>query len=394
MFKSEENSLGESLKVYPIVSLKNKLKTIYKRYLSPDILRDESFNLSVNNDVEVKLSEGVPAWISKIKKLINFFLKDKEFKDFTSSIKKIVKDNSLRPKIAINMFLDMYSYNAKSIKSLESVGIQWAGISFFPNFTRDKILYESKNLKGIFLLDSVIRNNLSEIFPNKIFGLLPDITNHSLFNERPDLVLKILSKAKRRKILFLGGSIGPQKNLSAWYFAIKSLPKDEWFFLMVGEVHAASLSENELKMYMESLDKPIDNLFIYNRYIKDEKLFNELINCSDYIFAVYKNFFGSSNMISKASCFKKPILVCNNGIMNKVVEKYRIGFSVDSDSEEQIVEGLLRLREGEIPANHFEKYLLDHNIDSMELAILDFLGKSEACRATSATKKGDYEDRI
>ena len=55
--------------------------------------------------------------------------------------------------------------------------------------------------------------------------------------------------------------------------------------------------------------------------IPDESCFNALIAESDLIFAAYKQFTGSSNLLTKAAAFRKPVIVSRGLCMGRRVEQ-------------------------------------------------------------------------
>lgn len=59
--------------------------------------------------------------------------------------------------------------------------------------------------------------------------------------------------------------------------------------------------------------------------IPDESCFNALIAESDLIFAAYKQFTGSSNLLTKAAAFRKPVIVSRGLCMGRRVEQYGTG---------------------------------------------------------------------
>jgi hypothetical protein len=78
-------------------------------------------------------------------------------------------------------------------------------------------------------------------------------------------------------------------------------------------------------------------LYIHAEYLPDETSFNAILAGADVIFAVYRDFYRSSNMLSKAAYFEKPILVSAGCLMGERVAKYGIGLTVTSTSASEIL---------------------------------------------------------
>ena len=75
---------------------------------------------------------------------------------------------------------------------------------------------------------------------------------------------------------------------------------------------------------------------------------------SDAIYAVYKNFKSSSNMISKSLSFKIPILVSQRGQMELDVKKYENGEIVAEDDVTNSIRLLEKI------TNNKNKYKFDY----------------------------------
>jgi len=107
----------------------------------------------------------------------------------------------------------------------------------------------------------------------------------------------------------MGGSIGKQKNLARWYDLIDLCDQSQWFFIQIGRINKNNLTLEDEIALKKVLEHPPENLFIYPDYVKDERVFNEIISISDVIFAVYRDFARSSNMLSKSAYFENQYLL-------------------------------------------------------------------------------------
>jgi hypothetical protein len=87
------------------------------------------------------------------------------------------------------------------------------------------------------------------------------------------------------------------------------------------------------------------------------------------IFAVYKDFPHSSNLLSKAAFFKKPIMVSSKYYMGSEVDEYQLGFSV---SEDNYLEGQLLLdRNTHLLHSRADLYIKNNNLESFNSAITE-----------------------
>lgn len=177
----------------------------------------------------------------------------------------------------------------------------------------------------------------------------------------------------------MGGSIGKQKNLARWYGLIGLCDQSEWFFVQMGRINVNNLTREDESALKKIQGNPPENLFIYPEYVKDERVFNQIISISDVIFAVYRDFSRSSNMLSKAAYFEKPILVAENCLMGQRVRRYRIGLEVDPNDSSSIYRGLTSLLNFDEIKDNFHHYRVDFNELVVQKKLSAFIHASLKC---------------
>ncbi len=78
-----------------------------------------------------------------------------------------------------------------------------------------------------------------------------------------------------------------------------------------------------------------ENCYFHFGHIPDQGSFNSLLSISDILCAAYEEFPHSSNILTKAAAFQKPVLVDEKYAMGERVRTYNLGMCVsvnDSDS--------------------------------------------------------------
>jgi len=256
--------------------------------------------------------------------------------------------------LILNMYVDGYLAQSPSWKGAvftESASsdilqtIPWAGLCITPerlgeNQQTTPDCYALAQYRGTCFLQEDATQAYQHSFPDKNFAFLPDITDTDLPTEPNALAIKIKQRAAGRKIVFLGGSIGKQKNLVQWANLICNADPKKWYFVQIGRISHNNLSkEDEQALAILDQRKP-ENLYIHAEYLPDETSFNAILADADIIFAVYRDFYRSSNMLSKAAYFEKPILVSAGCLMGERVARYGIGLAVASTSAPEILAGL------------------------------------------------------
>lgn len=266
-----------------------------------------------------------------------------------------------KPSIVLNMYMDMYSLDKNRWSLFESVNpLPWLGIRFVPGETGSEAYYELPSLAGMCFLNEAVSQRYQSLLPSLSFCYLPDITDNTLPPIRTSLAKQIKDLAKERKIVFLGGTLGGNKNLASWYQLIRISDPDQWYFVQIGEMFEDTLSAEDAVELAKINSQCPENLFIKREYLPDEADFNEVIALSDVIFAVYRNFSISSNMPGKAAAFEKPILVAEGYLMGERVLRYGIGLAVPEDDVSKMYSGLQLLFANKAPLKeNFRAYRED-----------------------------------
>lgn len=285
-----------------------------------------------------------------------------------------VKKGRIKPALALNMYMDTYRTHPLQWDAFAAANkLSWAGVRFVPPEQPYEAWYKDPLWRGMGLLDESMCQTYSTLLPTKHFAYLPDITETALPEGPSAIVQAAQQRAAGRKIVFLGGSIGGQKNLAQWFELIKLADPTQWFFVQIGEIHRNTLTTEDVTALDEVLAVQPENLMLHTQYLPDERIFNEIINASDVIFAVYRNFRISSNMVGKAACFRKPILVSNRYLLGQRVTQYGIGRAVDEDNASAMISALAEVEATPVPEACFTRYCSDFSLTKLAMRLEGFL---------------------
>ena len=293
-------------------------------------------------------------------------------------IKDGLKKLKDQPEFLFVMYMDMYQIGIEPWNQFASIcKLPWGGIRFVPNASPVEGYYSLANLRGMCFLDEKVSRSYSKLIPHKIFPFIPDITNSDLTSEPPDLLKKILEKAKGRKIVFLGGSIGGQKNIARWVDVISISDPEKWFFVQVGEIHANTFTREDTEAFQRLCLSCRENVYILKQFIKNEADFNSLIKASDILYAVYRDFRISSNMLGKSAFFEVPILVSDKFLMGERVRNYGIGLAVNENDSVDILKGMEQLIQAPVHSERFQSYRNDFSVEKLWSNIASLFRQSE-----------------
>ncbi len=297
--------------------------------------------------------------------------------EFGRRINASIKKCKWPPSFVFNMYMDMYPSDGARWLQFERLNkLPWAGIRFVPTPEHLEIYYSQAALKGMCFLDQSVCEQAQRAMPRKVFGYLPDITENSLPLTESALVREIKDKAQGRKIVFMGGTIGGNKNLACWYQLIHQADAREFYFVQIGEMFEDTLTSEDVLELAKIKKQCPENLYIKLEYLPDEAMFNAVIQTSDILFAVYRNFKISSNMPGKAAAFSKPILVAEGYLMGERVAQYGIGLTVPEHDVEAMLTALTTLvQKAGSMENQFKHYRRDFSPQALGQHLIGFLKK-------------------
>lgn len=162
------------------------------------------------------------------------------------------------------------------------------------------------------------------------------------------------------------GSIHRRKGIDLLLEVARVLPADKFQFVVAGKSNLSREEEENLTLQANVQG----NVVLSLHKIPDEYTFNSLIYKSDVVFAVYKDFFGSSNLLTKAAQMKKPVVVAKGHCMGRRVEMFDTGIAIESDDVNACADAITYLCEGEKISNVcFEEYAQKHSISQLELCL-------------------------
>jgi hypothetical protein len=205
------------------------------------------------------------------------------------------------------------------------VAVPWSGILVHPEFSKWKeyrYFFKAPSNASICLLDETYE------FPFEVkrrFNI-PDITDEVDSPTKNSLADAVLEKAKGRKVISLLGSLEKRKGILPLIDVIKNVDPEKYFFLIAGKLDV-TFASYELRRLSDLKVNQENSYCIYDG-IPSENDFNSLVEISDIIYLVYIDFFHSSNLLTKASLFKKPVLVSQGTCMGKRVELFHTGIVV------------------------------------------------------------------
>jgi len=273
-----------------------------------------------------------------------------EFDELTNKL-KAMKKAGLKPDLVVCMYLDMTHLGRKSRKILKKLQIPWVGLLFHPpvlennnRFTRNSWFSDFSNRGAIFFTESRIESYKAVSRHNQSFEVFPDVTR------KPNLPILLpgidfRNFANGRYVVGLIGSLDGNKKLIKEFLAVSDdLRLKNYCFVMVGEIYESTLPTDTLNE-IRSRKGVSDNLYLVDHYINSEEEFDSLFSQVDIIFACYKNFDSSANVLAKSAYFKKPVLVTAETFIGDLTQQHNLGIAIKNPDVDSIVKSILLLGE-------------------------------------------------
>lgn len=250
------------------------------------------------------------------------------------------------PDLVFFLYLDMMSESAIDCRALtRKLEAPWGGILFHPRARGGDVdshierYFLCPNAKGALLLNPHLVEPYGRALPRLTFHAAPDVTESAtLAADSSPLLRELAARARGRTIVLQFGTLSPHKRIEDLIEVIRRADPDRYLFAIIGEIFwDAYGGDRSLQAF---LDHPPEHAFVRLGFIAEEGELNALIAASDILYAVYADFPDSSNNLTKAAIFEKPLIVADDHLMGERVRQYRLGAAVKARDPTSILAGL------------------------------------------------------
>ncbi len=205
------------------------------------------------------------------------------------------------------------------------------------DYTRQFLLTRARNVKRIFVLN----DELGAYYFNRKFKVIKynyivdPIPNIGLIDYNYDLRKEYDIPKDRIVILHPGGMMRYKGTLNILK-AITKMPdesKNRFCFVFAGRVHEQIRDEffELFNCIRESLD-----IVLIEGYLSAERL-NALFYQTDYVLIPYEPRSQSSGIIGLSALFNKPVITTGEGVVGRLVKRYRLGKLLSDNVPETIM---------------------------------------------------------
>ena len=262
-------------------------------------------------------------------------------------------------KINLVFFACIYDWQFAHFHSVERLfGYPWSGLYLHARFFRmpgspipfphvlpcQEKIFRSRSARSVAVLDEAAAGPLATLAGKAAVICFPDFADQCLPRpaEGMGLAGKVRSFAQGRPIVSLTGHLQLTKGLEEFTAAAGSPTMKEVFFFLGGSVNWWGV-DDKTRRALERPWEDLPNAYVHPLMLSSEASMNAVISASDVVFAAYRNFPNSSNVLTKAAIFERPVLVSDGYLMAERVREFQLGEVVPEGDVEVIVQTLERM---------------------------------------------------
>lgn len=199
------------------------------------------------------------------------------------------------------------------------------------------------SMESVGILDEGIVAEVRAMAGSKPVHAFPDITVETLEKREAEggLDEKIKQFAAGRPIVSLAGHLQWTKGMDVFTEAARHPAMRDVFFFLAGSVNWNEIPPDERQSLQRQWART-PNILAHLQALPEEEM-NAVIAASDVVFAAYRSFPNSSNVLTKAAVFERPVLVSDGYLMAERVRGYGLGEVVPEGDTEAAVEALVRM---------------------------------------------------
>jgi len=236
---------------------------------------------------------------------------------------------------------------------MDSRAIRKPGTKFLYSneFPCPEKIFTGAGLTSVATLDEGIVERLGVYTRGRPVVWFPDLADSRLpppQDEDATLGSKIRQFAAGRKVVGCVGHLRKTKGILNLVRAAADNRLRDVCFVFVGEVGLAPYTAQEQREILDAWEMN-PRIYCHPMRVPDEPRLNTVLSACDVVSGAYTDFPNSSNMLTKAVAFGKPVVVNDGYLMAERVKKFGLGRVVEEDNLESLVEALsdLAMREPE-----------------------------------------------
>jgi glycosyltransferase involved in cell wall biosynthesis len=277
---------------------------------------------------------------------LRFMLNHRAFKrNFRNAVAAC--EAKLKRRCALLFFNCMYAHEHETLAMLaEMSGLPWSGlllhkppVSTGKNSTGLQQLLAHCRLKTYGTLDETYVAREKNTARPPIF--FPDLADDTFDPSHP-AIRELRDFARGRQLVLAIGHLKASKGVAALVETALKPEADGYAFAFIGNMTWPEYTGEEKRLIDSAIGKAKNCLFKFG-HISDGAHYNAYIDAADILYAAYRDFPHSSNTLTKAAIFKKPVIVSEGHLMALRTREYGMGEIVPQDDPDAILRAICRI---------------------------------------------------
>ena len=260
---------------------------------------------------------------------------------------------------------------------------RWTGVYFHPRaerlqaqrsrsprFLRNDYCVRTTNCKAIAILDEGIAAQLQQAIAPTPVLVFPDfIVPTPGSAETPAWIRELRQRAGKRTLVGCLGALNQRKGVFTLLRIAKEMDSSDFFFVFAGHFLRDDLDAEQRLLWDATVANPPENCTFHLEKISDVE-FDSLAASCEVIYAAYRRFPHSSNLLGKAAQFSRPVIVSKGYCMEERVRRFSMGIAVREDDPVESLAALHTLRKrinapDYQPGEGFATYLEEHSTERL-----------------------------
>jgi hypothetical protein len=282
---------------------------------------------------------------------------------YKKKIRMIEKNTGHGPDLVFFNCIDGFITNYLPHQLIDLVfPYRWSGLYFQPNHLRltsaadentsglSDIDYAllSKNCDSVAIHDEGVLDKFSRRLNGKRVVLLPEIADFTPPDPENLMAKEIREKANGRIVIGMIG-LEPYKGSYEFMRLAKLADPNLFFFAFCGKFddlyYQYFNSAAESEEFREFTARPPEHCYWRKGILAEGAEYNAVFNSFDVMFLYYRNFFGTSNRLTKAAYFHKLVISNYTNCIGEDVIRYNLGETVPENQPAAFLAALDRIRD-------------------------------------------------
>ncbi len=210
--------------------------------------------------------------------------------------------------------------------------------------------------------------------------LFPEMTD-TTFSENHPATEELRRFAAGRPLVLAIGFLQPSKGIVALARAALRPESKGTAFAFVGTITWSLFSQEEAAILKKARENT-GNCYFKEGRVADGADYNAHIRAADVIFAVYRGFPNSSNTLTKAAVFEKPVIVNDGYLTAERTRRFRLGEIVPQDDADAILRAIVQITNKASPwrasvSPRWDEYRRLHSFDMLKASFTRLLDAYE-----------------